>query len=107
MRVWLAGLWSRQVALLAEPKRVERVYMSTQGGQDKITCAQLLLIGTSNEICGGFLVHTMKHCAIRYICAYKFTARVKSQAYGRNAENEPVSRIKMADYRAVVSMGTL
>ena len=32
MRVWLARLWSRQVALLAEPKRVERVYMSTQGG---------------------------------------------------------------------------
>ena len=35
--------------------------------------------------------------AIRYTCAYKFTARVKSTAYivyGRNAENEPVSRIK-------------
>ena len=40
MRVWLARLWSRQVALLAEPKRVERVYMSTQGGvgQDHV-CA--------------------------------------------------------------------
>ena len=29
------------------------------------------------------------------------------RVYGRNAENEPVSRLKMADYRAVVSMGTL
>ena len=38
--------------------------------------------------------------------AYKFTA-IKSVVYGRNAENEPVSRIKMADYRALVSMGTL
>ena len=27
--------------------------------------------------------------------------------YGRNAENEPVSRIKMADYRVLGSMGTL
>ena len=27
--------------------------------------------------------------------------------YGRNAENEPVSRIKMADYSELVSMGTL
>ena len=26
-----------------------------------------------------------------------------SVVYGRNAENEPVSHIKMADYRAVVS----
>ena len=29
------------------------------------------------------------------------------KVYGRNAENESVSRIKMADYSAVVSMGTL
>ena len=46
-------------------------------------------MSTSNEMCGGFFVHTMKHCyatalytteesAIRYTCAYKFTARVKS-----------------------------
>ena len=27
--------------------------------------------------------------------------------YGRNAENEPVLRIKMADYRTFVSMGML
>ena len=60
-------------------------------------------MSTSNEMCGGFFVHTMKHCyvtalytievsAIRYTCAYNFTARVKSRAYivyGRNAENEP------------------
>ena len=32
---------------------------------------------------------------------------IKSVVYGRNAENEPVSRIKMADYRALVSMGAL
>ena len=47
-------------------------------------------MSTSNEMCGGFFVHTMKHCyatalytteesAIRYTCAYKFTARVKSR----------------------------
>ena len=28
-------------------------------------------------------------------------ARIKSVVYGSNAENEPVSRIKMADYRAL------
>ena len=34
--------------------------------------------------------------------------RYNSVVYGRNAENEPVSRIKMADYyRPLVSMGTL
>ena len=55
-----------QVALLAEPK-------------------------TPLEYYDGFFVHTMKHCyatalytteesAIRYTCAYKFTARVKSRA---------------------------
>ena len=52
------------------------------------------LMSTSNEMCGGFFVHTMKHCyatallcnctvyvsAICYTCAYKFTARVKSRA---------------------------
>ena len=31
------------------------------------------------------------------------TREIKSVVYGRNAENEPVSRIKMADYRALVS----
>ena len=35
------------------------------------------------------------------------TREIKSVVYGRNAENEPVSRIKMADYRALVSMGAL
>ena len=29
-----------------------------------------------------------------------------SVVYGRNAENEPVPRIEMADYRALVSMGS-
>ena len=70
-----------QVALLAEPKTppgVERVYII-------ILCALAMK-------CGGFFVHTMKHCyatalyyiytasAIRYTCAYKFTARVQSRA---------------------------
>ena len=35
------------------------------------------------------------------------TRAIKSVVYGRNAENEPVSRIKMADYHALVSMGAL
>ena len=35
------------------------------------------------------------------------TCEIKSVVYGRNAENEPVLRIKMADYRALVSMGAL
>ena len=67
--------------------------------------------------CGGFFVHTMKHC---YATALYYTLQalsvtharislphaIKSVVYGRNAENEPVLRIKMADYRALVSMGT-
>ena len=40
------------------------------------------------------------------ICVYR-TRAIKSVVYGRNAENELVSRIKMADYHALVSMGTL
>ena len=73
-----------QVALLAEPKTplVERVYMSTQGGvgQDHM-CAIIAvsLMSTSNEMCGAFFVHNTAS-AIRYTCAYKFTARVKSRA---------------------------
>ena len=35
------------------------------------------------------------------------TREITSVVYGRNAENEPVSRIKMADYSDLVSMGTL
>ena len=35
------------------------------------------------------------------------TRQINSVVYGRNAENEPISRIKMADNRALVSMGTL
>ena len=44
------------------------------------------LMSTSNEMCGGFLVATHHEgtavyaSAIRYTCAYKFTARVKSRA---------------------------
>ena len=61
--------------------------MSTQGGvgQDHV-CAIIadFLMSTSNEMCGGFLVHTMSTAvyasAIRYTCAYKFIARVKSRA---------------------------
>ena len=57
----------------------------------------------------GFFVHTMKHCyatalytteaqALSITHAHMFTAHVQSRAY--IGENEPVSRIKMADYRA-------
>ena len=60
--------------------------MSTQGGvgQDHV-CAIIadFLMSTSNEMCGGFLVHTstaVYASAIRYTCAYKFSARVKSRA---------------------------
>ena len=35
------------------------------------------------------------------------TREITSVVYGRNAENELVSRIKMADYSELVSMGTL
>ena len=35
------------------------------------------------------------------------TRAITSVVYGRNAENAPVSHTKMADYRALVSMGTL
>ena len=34
------------------------------------------------------------------------TREITSIVYGKNAENEPVSRIKMADYRVLLSMGT-
>ena len=33
------------------------------------------------------------------------TREIKSVVYGRNVENEPVSRIKMADYRVLVKQG--
>ena len=48
--------------------------------------------------------------AIHYTCAYIQVYRthaIMSVVYGRNAGNEPVSRIKMADYSELVSMGTL
>ena len=35
------------------------------------------------------------------------TREITSVVYGRNAENEPVLRIEMADYSELVSMGTL
>ena len=62
----------------------------------------------------GFLVHTMKQYATALYTteaqalatthAYKFTA-ITTVVYGRNVENEPVLRIRMADYRVLVSMG--
>ena len=62
--------------------------MSTQGGggggvgpNHVCTIIADSLMSTSNEMCGGFLVHTMSTAStIRYTCAYKFTARVKSRA---------------------------
>ena len=51
------------------------------------------------------------HTLLRYLLHMRVkvyrTRQINSVVYGRNAENEPVSRIKMADNRALVSMGTL
>ena len=63
--------------------------------------------------CGGFFVHTMKHCyatALYYALSVTH-ARISlphacNQERSIRRENEPVLRIKMADYRALVSMGT-
>ena len=63
-------------------------------------------MSTSKEICGNEALLCDCSSAIRYTCAYKFT-EITSVVYERNAENELVSRIKMADYRALVSMGAL
>ena len=83
-----------QVALLAEPKTPllwnrACLYHSGGVGQDHM-CAIIADSLMSNEMCGGFFVHThhealLCNCtvyvsAIRYTCAYKFTARVKSRA---------------------------
>ena len=67
----------------------------------------------------GFFVHTMEALyatalyadyAVHYTCAYiqvYRTRAITSVVYGRNTENELVSRIKMANYSELVSMGTL
>ena len=43
---------------------------------------------------------TTEASAIRYTCA--FVREINSVVYERNAENEPVSRIKIADYRKYI-----
>ena len=61
--------------------------------------------------CGGFFVHTMKHC---YATALYYTQQALSVTHARislpHACNQERSIqkecIKMADYRALVSMGT-
>ena len=60
----------------------------------------------------GFFVHTMKHCyaTALYTTALSITHACISLPHACNhvrTENEPVSRIKMADYSELVSMGTL
>ena len=63
--------------------------------------------------CGGVFVCTHRSTAMRAQALSITHARISlpharaimSIVYGRNAENKPVSRIKMADYRALVSMG--
>ena len=65
--------------------------------------------------CAGNFVHTMKNCyyTLLKLKCYPLHMRVKvyrtraitSVVYGRNAENEPVSRIKMADYRCARKYG--
>ena len=73
-------------------------------------------MSTSNEMWWLFFVAARRlHYTLvklkRYLLhmrVYVYRTRaIKSVVYGRNAENELVSRIKMADYRALVSMGTL
>ena len=62
--------------------------------------------------CGGFFC-THRSTAMRAQALSVTHARISlpharaimSVVYRRYAENEPVSRIKMADYRALVSMG--
>ena len=79
-----------QVALLAEPKSRACLRAVTK--------------------CAGIFVHTMKNCYYTLLKqALSVThARKGLVVYGRNAENEPISRIKMADYNRVLeSMGTL
>ena len=39
--------------------------MSTQGGVGQDHVCAIIADSLSNEMCGGFLVHTMKHCCIR------------------------------------------
>ena len=74
-----------QVALLAEPKTpLESSVFILLALRSRVR--NYCSFRTSNEMCGGFFVHTMKHCyatalymkAIRYTCAYTFTARVRS-----------------------------
>ena len=72
-------------------------------------------MSSSDEI----FVHTMNNCyytLLKRALSVTHNMRVKvdrtreitSVVYGRNVENEPVLRIKMADYnRVLVSMGTL
>ena len=61
--------------------------------------------------CGGFICthHEALLCdsTIALSVTHARKSSIKSVVYGRNAENEPVSRIKMADYCALVSMGAL
>ena len=68
------------------------------------------------EMCWHFCAHheALLYCTIHYTEAQALSityARISlphaSVVYGRNAEKEPVSRTKMADYRALVSMGKL
>ena len=81
---------SRQLALLAEPKNPLDSTMSTSSG---------------------FFVHTMKHCYATAL--YTTEAQALSITHARislphacnheRTENEPVSRIKMADYSELVT----
>ena len=58
-------------------------------------------------------VYTMKHCYATALYTTRYplhlgvkvyrTREITTVAYGRNVENEPVSRTKMADYHALIS----
>ena len=97
LRCRLTNALSRQLALLAEPKNPLDSTMSTSSG---------------------FFVHTMKHCYATDLYTTEVQALSITHArislphacnHERNirTENEPVSRIKMADYSELVSMGML
>ena len=93
LRCRLTNALSRQLALLAEPKNPLDSTMSTSSGffcthHEALLCD--CTITTALSI-------THARISLPHACV----------VYGRNAENEPVSRIKMADYSELVSMGTL
>ena len=86
---------SRQVALLAEPKTPLE---SSVFYKQWLFCTHH---GSTAMRLHYTLLTLPLHMRVQVYCTREITS-----VY-RNAENEPVSRIKMADYSELVSMGTL